>query len=387
MLFPLGTDRPLRSRTVVTYALLAANILIFLAQFSIQRTDPNRLEHLLNTFMVCRHAFHWWQLISASFLHADWWHLAGNALFLWTFGPNLEDRFGKLWFLLFYLLGGAAAMLAHIAVSHSPALGASGSIAACTGAYLIMFPRTNIKVYGIFWGSAGFAWIAAWWIIGLGIVWDIAGGLSGFGRVAHGAHLGGTTFGAAISFFLLWRKIIPREPYDLFTHTRQAYRRSLFRSAQSEFQRTVHSKVGSASASQPAQDELSKARASVTAFVSAGDFAGATAAYKKLADTYGHLPRAACLGRDKQLDLANAMYRQGDFVSAAYAYERFLEAFAKDPQAPEIRLLLGRLIARHLNDPVRAKSLLKLAYETLWDEKTKALAKDELDALREHGSV
>ncbi len=105
------------------------------------------------------------------------------------------------------------------------------------------------------------------------------------------------------------------------------------------------------------------------------------AAYKKLADTYGHLPKAACLSRERQYNLANHLYAAGDYPSAAYAYERFLECYPKDSEAPAIRLLLGRLNARHLNDPVRAKALLTEAVSGLWDEQTKAMAKAELDAL------
>ena len=387
MLFPLGTDRPLRRRTVVTYALLAVNVAIFLAQVALEASSPERYEDWLNQLMVSRDAFAWWQLITASFLHLGWMHIAGNSLFLWVFGPNIEDRLGKLGFLAFYILGGMAAMGLHLLASRNPAAGASGSIAALTGAYLIMFPRTNIKVFSL-WGMVGVTWIAAWWFIGFSIVWDIVGQAAGsvgvMSRTAHAAHLGGYMFGAAVAYALLAFRLVPREPYDLFTSSRQAFRRQQFKAAGLDAARKIQGKVGPSEVPahvQQAQDELARARSAVGDSIAAGDMASAAAAYKKLADTYGHLPKAACLSRDKQYQLANHLCAVGDYASAAYAYERFLEAYPKDAEAPAIRLLLGRLNARHLNDPIRAKALLTEAAAGLWDEKSRAMVKAELEAL------
>lgn len=376
---------------MVTYVLVAVNIAIFLAQVAMEAASPDEYAELLDKLMVSRHGFAWWQLITASFLHLGWMHIAGNSLFLWVFGPNIEDRLGKIGYLAFYILGGAAAMGMHLAASKNPAAGASGSIAALTGAYLIMFPKTNIKVF-VLWGMVGVTWVSAWWFIGLSIIWDLAGQASGATGVAHAAHLGGDVFGAIVAYALLGLKLVPREPYDLFTSSRQAYRRQQFKAANAEATQQVKAKVGrglgsgAGPASVPshvleAQEELARARAAVSDLMSKGDMPGAVAAYKKLADTYGHLPKAACLSRERQYNLANHLYAAGDYPSAAYAYERFLECYPKDSEAPAIRLLLGRLNARHLNDPVRAKALLTEAVSGLWDEQTKAMAKAELDAL------
>lgn len=384
MIFPLGTDRPLKSSTRVTYALLAVNVLVFAAQSFLTTTDPDRAAEVLANLMVWRHNFHWWQLFTPTFLHGGIWHLAGNSVFLWAFGPNIEDRFGKLGFFVFYVLGGAAAAGLHMAFSDAPALGASGAIAACTGAYLVLFPKTNIRVVGLI-GAFGFFWVKAWWFIGLSIVWDIASQfLRADSGVAHAAHLGGYMFGAAVAYGLLAGRVIPREQYDLFTESKQAYRRKQIRDASKGFDRTVGSRMGAAKVSadeKAAMEALGAARSQVVGFVSAGDFEAALPAYRRLADTYGHLPRATTLSRRHQYEVANEFMRRQEYASAAYAYDRFLEAYPTDPEAPMIRLLLGRIHARYLNDPIRAKALLTQAMESVFDIETRTQARQELEAL------
>lgn len=387
MLIPLGTDRPLRRPTVVTYGLLAVNIGMFVVQQVLERTDPDRYAQMMGTLAVSREGFGIWQLFTASFLHIGWMHIIGNALFLWVFGPNIEDRMGRGWYLLFYLLGGAAAMGAHVAVTPVPAVGASGSIAALTGAYLVMFPRTMIKVFSLIF-VIGLTWVTAWWFIGLSVVWDLFAQMSGARTgTAHAAHLGGYAFGAAVAFTALWLNVLPRETYDLFTQGRQMKRRREFRAASRQWDQRVEQTIGADAAARgkpedaAAQEALAAARLAVTEKLRTGDLAGAATAYTALADRYGHLPRAATLARNQQYQLAAHLYTSGAYPSAAYAFERFLEAYPRDPDGPQIRLLLGRLNARHLNDPVRAKALLQAAIDGLRDEETRTLAKQELEAL------
>lgn len=384
MLIPLGTDRPLRRTPVVTSALLAINIAVFLAQTYLQTVNADEYQQAwLPKVWAWKRDFHWWSLITASFLHADFLHILGNSLFLWVFGPNIEDRLGRLWYLVFYVLGGMAAMGLHVLFSTAPAIGASGSIAALTGAYLVMFPRTQIRVYSIL--NLGLASIPAWWFIGLSVVWDLAAqGLGARTGIAHLAHLGGYAFGASVSYGLLAFKIIPGEVYDLFFMSKQAKRRAEIRGATRAFERKLESKLAPMTPEAQAEaDALALKRSGVTQLVASANWPGAIAAYKNLANTYGHLPHAAVLSRRHQYDLANHMYQAGEYVSAAYAYERFLATYPKDPEAPQICLLLGRINARHLNDPIKAKTLLHRAIEQLQtgsnsDEGSLALARQEL---------
>src|SRR5665647_127585 len=149
MFFPIGDDDSAR-RTfpLVTYALVALNVLFFFVEMSggdafIMRWAfvPNRfIANPLGDFVT---------LFTSMFMHAGWLHLGGNMLYLWIFGDNVEDRFGHIKFLIFYLLCGIAATFAQLAFSmgsNVPNLGASGAIAGVLGAYILMFPQEQVRV-------------------------------------------------------------------------------------------------------------------------------------------------------------------------------------------------------------------------------------------------
>ncbi len=365
MFFPLGTDRPLRRPPLVTPVLIGVNIAVYVLQLFLSRQDPAQYERFLSALWVSGSDFRPWTLLTSAFLHSDHspWHIVGNMLFLWVFGPNIEDRFGRLGFLLFYLAGASASGGVHALFDANPAIGASGAIAACTGAYLVLFPRTQVKCFMLL-GFIGVVRVSAWWFIVLAVSWDVMLQVTGANSgIAHAAHLGGTLFGASVAMVLLWLKVLPREPFDLFTMGQQALRRRQFkeaglRAAEENARRWSRVQDG------PAQEEaetLASARAEVTRLIGEGEMVGAAAAYRDLADRFADKPGASTLSRRHQHDLANYLYSEGRFVDAAYAYERLLEAYPKESDAPRIRLLLGLIFARQLNDPVRAKSLISEA--------------------------
>lgn len=371
MLFPLGTDRPLRTPPLVTPALIVVNVAAFLAQMSMIRLDPNRYAELLGKLWVFGGDFHWWTLFTSAFLHSTnaLWHILGNMLFLWVFGPNIEDRFGRIGFLIFYLLGAAASGGVHAFFSDNPAIGASGAIAACTGAYMVMFPRTTVRCFALLI-IVGIVRVPAWWFIGFAIAWDILLQGSGAGtRVAHAAHLGGYAFGIAVSLALLGLKIVPREPYDLFTLGRQAYRRRQLKEASaSAAEHNARLWTAARNSEDGRVEALAAARAELTRRITAADAEGSAAAYRQLADEFGDRPGATTLPRRHQYDLANMLYAAHRYELAAYAYDRFLDAYPADAEAPPIRLLLGIIHARELNDPVRAKALITQAAADLEGE-------------------
>jgi len=143
------------------------------------------------------------------FLHGGWLHIAGNMLFLWVFGNNVEDRLGPVGFVLFYIVGGLAAMLLHLAFEPSsavPSVGASGAIAAVLGAYLVLFPRARITTLVFFfiitWIELPAAVVLIAWF-----VFQVFSGVGGLaselsGGVAYWAHVGGFAFGAAAAWLL-----------------------------------------------------------------------------------------------------------------------------------------------------------------------------------------
>jgi membrane associated rhomboid family serine protease len=152
-------------------------------------------------------------LITSQFLHGSLIHIAGNLLFLWIFGNNIEDRFGRFRFLLFYLVGGIVAGLAQVAIdpgSTIPTIGASGAIAATLGAYLVLFPRARVTtaIFLVFFYQLidvpAVIVLAFWFILqlldGLGSLGPMGDAASG--GIAFFAHIGGFVFGAAVALLV-----------------------------------------------------------------------------------------------------------------------------------------------------------------------------------------
>jgi membrane associated rhomboid family serine protease len=362
MLIPFGTDRPLRRPTLVNHVLVGVNVAVFLAGVIVQRVDPVLFAQLKVQLTLHPDQFRWWGLITYAFLHDGFMHLAGNMLFLWVFGPNVEDRFGRLGYLAFYLLGGALAGGIHSLFYGNPILGASGAVAAVTGAYFVLFPHTRIKTIILFF-IIGVYEIPAWWIIGGQFLWNLfAQGTGASGNVATFAHLVGYVWGISVSMLLLAAGVLPREPYDLFTMSRQAARRRQFREAHFQHARAMaqSQRAGTPVAEPAVVDALAQDRAEVTVHIP-GDLPAAAAAYKKLLEKHGATVGASLLSRRSQYDLANYLFESGDHMTAATAYQLFLEGYPTDSETPMVRLMLGLISARYLNDPVKAKAEIGLA--------------------------
>jgi membrane associated rhomboid family serine protease len=142
-------------------------------------------------------------ILTAMFMHASWAHILGNMVFLWAFGPEIEDSMGPWRYSVFYLLGGVAAMGAQIAFDpHSavPNLGASGAIAAVMGAFLVTFPRDEIRTILVIFVFIRIAYIPAVLLIGVWFLLQLwnAGAIAPQepNGVAYLAHIGGFMFGA-----------------------------------------------------------------------------------------------------------------------------------------------------------------------------------------------
>jgi membrane associated rhomboid family serine protease len=156
----------------------------------------------------------WWEtLFTSMFMHGGFLHIAGNMLFLWVFGNNIEDRLGRLKFLIFYLLAGLIAVYTQALIdtaSTAPTIGASGAIAGVLGAYALLFPRARVLtlIFIIFFVTLveipALILLAVWFILqfvpALGQVAVQSGGGQG---VAYFAHVGGFVFGLAVAAFVL----------------------------------------------------------------------------------------------------------------------------------------------------------------------------------------
>src|SRR5574341_275190 len=223
MLFPIGDDNTERRITpVVTYALIAINILVYLYQmanpeftygYSVVPAEITQGRDINNIVRVGGSSLRLYAgptpiyltLLSAMFMHGGFMHIAGNMLYLWIFGDNVEDRMGHVKFLIFYLLCGILASVTHIFFGPNsviPSLGASGAIAGVLGAYLVLFPRQSVRVFQ--WGRI--VEVPALIVIGLWGLLQFVGGFGSLasiersGGVAYMAHVGGFVAGIVLQF-------------------------------------------------------------------------------------------------------------------------------------------------------------------------------------------
>jgi membrane associated rhomboid family serine protease len=211
-MFPIGDDNSdRRTAPVVTYALIMANVLFFLVELGGGDTFIQAWSFVPVRFLAYP-AGDVITIFTSMFMHAGWVHLAGNMLYLWIFGDNVEDRFGHLRFLFFYLVCGIAAMFAQLAFSMGsavPNLGASGAIAGVLGAYLLLFPNHRVTVmagYGITQVSALIV-IGFWFVLQLFSGVGSLGAAADTGGVAFMAHIGGFITGYVLAFILRGNRV------------------------------------------------------------------------------------------------------------------------------------------------------------------------------------
>ena len=223
-MIPLRDDNPVYATPVVTWALAASCVLVFLWQISLGEAGFNRVVFTLGVIpaVLLGHA----QLppevavvppsvtmLTSMFLHGGWLHLAGNMLYLWIFGDNIEDRMGRLRFLLFYVVCGLAAVLAQALPEpqgRTPMIGASGAISGVLGAYLLLFPRARVLVLVPLGFILKAIRLPAVWVLGLWFFVQLVSSLmapAGEGGVAFRAHLGGFVVGLVFApLFLAGRR-------------------------------------------------------------------------------------------------------------------------------------------------------------------------------------
>lgn len=200
-LIPLhdATRRPVRA-PIVTGFIILVNVCVFLLELT--RGDAFVIQwSAVPAQIVSGH--HWITILTAMFMHGSWSHIIGNMVFLWAFGPEIEDAMGRGRYLAFYLLGGLVAMLAQVLASpHStvPNLGASGAIAAVMGAFIVTYPRDRIKSLLLIFIFVKVTFIPAALLIGVWFLTQLfhAGQVAQVqtGGVAYLAHVGGFIFGA-----------------------------------------------------------------------------------------------------------------------------------------------------------------------------------------------
>lgn len=217
---PLGdASQPTRRATAITVLLIAINVFVFFLELQ----GGNRFVYAWSAVPVrIVYGHRAITLFTSMFMHAGFLHIIGNMIYLWAFGPAIEQAMGSFRFLLFYLAGGLVAMFAQVAAdpfSHIPCLGASGAIAAVMGAFIVTFPRDRIRTVVFFLIFFGVTYIPAALLIGFWFLLQLfdAGSVAAVrtGGVAYMAHIAGFLFGVLTGRLLGRRRrlVYPRDPY------------------------------------------------------------------------------------------------------------------------------------------------------------------------------
>jgi len=391
MLLPIRTNiRPWRT-PYVNYGLIVINAVIFLATYS-PHINPltgqaeilrRGVEHFM--LMPLRPAL--WQFVSYAFLHGGIGHIIGNMFFLYLFGNNVNDKLGHIGYLCFYLAGAVFSGVGHTLMSGMPVLGASGAVAAVTGAYLVLFPQTLITV--VYWFIfIGTMEVPALYFIAFKLIfWDNILERS-MPNVAYGAHLSGYSFGILAVLGLLATRLISSGGFDLWSMIKQWNRRRQYRDAVSKgyepFDGTASAKrirvkeIKTPAIDKKQQAKIRQIRGDINSWISRRNLPAAAELYLKLME----LDSSQLLPRQQLLDIANQLASENKPQQSANAYEQFLAHYSSYEYSEQVELMLGILYSRYLDKPQLAIKYLSAAAEKLSDEGQLKMCKDELAGLQ-----
>jgi membrane associated rhomboid family serine protease len=381
---PIRTSiRPWRT-PYANYALILINILIFALPF----ISPLSHERLLEAFMLTPARPQTWQFISYAFLHSGFMHLFGNMFFLYLFGNNVNDKLGNFGYLCFYLAGAIFSALGHSLLRFGPVVGASGAIAAVTGAYLVLFPQTLVTVF--FWllyFIDTFEVSALWFIAFKLIFWDNVVERR-IANVAYDAHLCGYAFGILSMLGLLAVGIISQSPFDLWAIVKRWNRRRIYRDVVTAGydpfagQKVIKTAPGREAKLTPEQQQIQEKtqqlRDAISSRVLERNLAAAAAIYLELV----RLDDLQVLPRPQLLDIANQLVSEGKHTEAAQAYQSFLAAYGNYEYSEQIELMLGLLYSRYLDKPTDGLRHLEAAAGKLTDPGQAKMCQEEIAKLR-----
>jgi hypothetical protein len=301
-------------------------------------------------------------------------------LFLFIFGNNVNDKLGHVGYAAFYLAAGVFAGIGYcIGGDAVPVVGASGAIAAVTGAFLALFPRVHITLL-YFWFMMGTFEIPSLWFIAFYFVQDVLNLSGARTGVAHVAHITGYLFGFAICFVLLMLNLLPRDHFDVVALVKQWNRRRQFR----DLAASGYNPFGPSERLSPekrlpqpitaAQEKVQDLKSQISDAMAKHDQSRAAELYLQMKQ----VDRETVLARQAQLDVANQLASEQRYADAAEAYESFLKFYKGFEQVEQVELMLGLIYARYLNKYPSAKELLLRAMARLHSDNQLQLARSEL---------
>jgi membrane associated rhomboid family serine protease len=389
MILPIRTSIRPRRTPYANYALILVNAVIFLFEFHIDpQTDSAEFRPWVLHFMLTPVRPYLWQYISYAFLHGGLLHIVGNMFFLYLFGNNVNDRLGMVGYLCFYLAGAVFSGIGHSLMSNAPVLGASGAVAAVTGAYLVLFPQTLITVIYVFFFIGSMELPALYFIIFKLIVWDnLIESRFAPAAIAYGAHLAGYAFGVAAILSMLATGLLAGSSFDLWAMLKRWNQRRRYRdvvaSGYDPFTgrtaRSIRTKeVKKTVAEREREEKISALRNGIGSRIEQRNLAAAAALYLELMA----VDETQVPPRQYLLDIANQLASEDQHGESARAYERFLAHYGSYEHTEQVELMLGILYSRYLDERGLAIKHLEAASEKLTDAGQIKMCRDELAKLR-----
>ena len=395
MILPIRTSISPRRTPYINYALIVVNVVVFLLSYA-PRVDPFTGEpELLRRWAEqlvldpTPGRLYLWQFVSYAFLHGGLLHILGNMYFLYMFGNNVNDKLGHIGYLCFYLGGAVFSGIGHVFMSGAQVLGASGAVAAVTGAYLVLFPQTLITVLYWFFFIGMIELPALYFIAFKLIIWDnvIEPSFAPPVAVAYGAHLAGYAFGVAAMIVMLGAGLISGSQFDLWSMIKRWNRRRRYRDAVSDGfdpytgRQSKHIRVKEvikSAAQQQKEEQIREVRSEVSNRIAERNLPAAALAYLELMK----LDSEQILPRQYLLDVANQLAGENKYVESARAYEQFLTHYGSYEYAEQVELMLGIVYSRYLDQKEPAIKHLRIAAEKLSDPGQLKMCRDELARLQ-----
>jgi len=396
LILPIRTNIRPRRTPYANYALIILNVIIFAATYiGTHRivVDGQVVERYLRPaaeqFMLNPAHPNLWQFVTYAFLHGGLLHVFGNMYFLYLFGNNVNDKLGNIGYLCLYLGGAVFAGVGHSLLHTNPVLGASGAVAAVTGAYLVLFPQSLITILYIFFFIGTMELSALYFILFKLIVWDnIVEPRFIFASVAYDAHLAGYAYGIAAVVLMLATGLISSTGFDLWSMLKQWNRRRRYRDAVVNGcepfagRTTLTKRIKVEELKTPAQtqhaEKINRLRNEIGTRIAERNLPAAAQIYLQLME----LDSTQVPPRQYLLDIANQLASENKHAQSAQAYEKFLAHYPKYEYIEQVQLMLGLLYSRYLDKPDLAKKHLQAAAEKLSDPAQLKMCRDELTKLQ-----
>lgn len=391
MLLPIRVNIQPRRTPYANYVLIAVNVVMFLMEFTIHpQTGQLVFRPWVDGFMLVPRLSPWWTFVTYAFLHHDFWHILFNMFFLYLFGKNVNDKLGNLAYTAFYICGAVVSGFgqAMLHAAHPvPTLGASGAVAAVTGAYLVLFPQTLLTI--IYWFFfIGTIEVPALYFIALKMIFLDNILARGQGSIAYDAHLAGYAYGIVITLLLLVTRLVSTNELDLWSMIKRWNRRRQYRDVVAggydPFSGTGPSRpvevreVKKTVAEMQKDTEVRELRSAISQRIEEHNLAAATDLYVQLMN----VDSEQVLPRQYLLDIANQLASERRNSEAAWAYSQFLTHYGSYEHAEQVELMLGLLYSRYLHRPQDAVQHLQRAAERLSDPAQVQLCQEELAKLQ-----